>query len=720
MLLALFLTLLSAALGGLAHAGPALPGPVQEISDDPLAQFSAEPERASRELLLAVAELGSAGAGVALAEHYTELSNLGLRLTAIEALGRFLEVEGARQNAMSRLVGVASEERNRELRLAAIERLAGGGAKGREGLEILIEAPTEDEVRIEAMRAHVAGGGGGDAAFYTRLWKGPEDDGSKKKPRKGEEEEPVARRLASIRRMAFVALAPTLELEELAEQAGDGDWRVRGAVLAQLDARGAEAAGELAQKMLKQQLEAPENRVLAAEVLLALDPEDALDELVDLGTHRNTPGWLAAQLADLYRRHAPADVAEKFAKKLGKGKAPDKLFAIQAVGQLPDEKVAKALLKLLDDKEPEVRLAAIEAVGERREEVALEELAERIDPETEPLELDAVLEAVGRIRERDGKWVMELREMTSSASETIRNAALRELIERDDAQLTAVLGAALDHADWSTRALAVEGLEELRTAAATGLLVGRMPAESGRLRSAIGEALFRLSGKSFGRKADSWTRWWADSQGDYAPISRAELAALEAEQRARRLEESTSAGEFFGLEIESTAVTFVVDVSGSMEERTRGESPNSNGEQRMAVARRELDKFLDGLQPETYFNLIVFSDRVQEWAGGLQRATTDNVEQARAYVAKLNPGGGTNLFEAVMQAFNDRDMDTLIVLSDGEPSVGMIREPNALREMFARVNRTRGVVIHTVQIGLELDILRWLAEDSGGTTVFIP
>ena len=715
---------LTLALVPLAVAGPhgVLQEAAVEVSADPLGDFTAHPERATRELALAVAELGSIEAGVALSEHYTSMPNLGLRLTVIEALGGFLGLEGAQQKAMSRLVGVASEEKNRELRLAALEQLGAGSEQGRAGLEILIDAPTEDEVRIEAMRLHTAGEGAQDTEFYTLLWKGPpEDPKAKKKSKKDEENEvPQARRLAQLRRMAFIALAPGLELDVLAEQAKDWDWRVRGAVLEQLSERGFEDIQEMAEDMLKQGGEALDNRVLAARILVGIEPEDALDEMIDLGTRNDTPNYLRLELAALYAEFAPEEDAAKFAKKLGKGRAADKLFAIRAVGQSKDEKVAKALRKMMRDKEGAVRLAAIEAIGRAKDAEALEDLTELIDGETAQLELDAALEAVGRIRAKDGKWIIELRELAQHESETIRNAALRALIANEDAQLAEVLGTAIKHEDWSSRALAIAGLEGLRTAEATGLLVERMPEETGRLRSAIGEALFRLSGKAFGRKADTWVRWWADEGAEFTPITTRELAALEAEQRARRLEESTSAGEFFGLEIDSTAVTFVVDISGSMEERTRGEYANSSGEQRIAVARRELDAFLDGLSPETFFNLIVFSSDIKGWAGGLQRATPENVEQARAYVAKLKPGGGTNLFDGDMSAFNDKDMDTLVVLSDGQPSVGLIQEPNALRDNFARINKRRGVVIHTVQIGLELDVLRWLSEDSGGTSVFIP
>ena len=47
-------------------------------------------------------------------------------------------------------------------------------------------------------------------------------------------------------------------------------------------------------------------------------------------------------------------------------------------------------------------------------------------------------------------------------------------------------------------------------------------------------------------------------------------------------------------------------------------------------------------------------------------------------------------------------------------------EINEIRHLTKRWNEHRGVVIHTVQIGATFELLRWLAEDSGGETVLIP
>jgi hypothetical protein len=60
-------------------------------------------------------------------------------------------------------------------------------------------------------------------------------------------------------------------------------------------------------------------------------------------------------------------------------------------------------------------------------------------------------------------------------------------------------------------------------------------------------------------------------------------------------------------------------------------------------------------------------------------------------------------------------VDTVFVLSDGEPSGGAITDPAGIRAAVAEWNSGRGVVIHTVSIGGGLPILEWLAQDSGGS-----
>jgi hypothetical protein len=75
---------------------------------------------------------------------------------------------------------------------------------------------------------------------------------------------------------------------------------------------------------------------------------------------------------------------------------------------------------------------------------------------------------------------------------------------------------------------------------------------------------------------------------------------------------------------------------------------------------------------------------------------------------------------ALYIAFEDPIVDTIYVLSDGDPTVGAQTDPGQIRETVREWNRHRGVKLHCIAVGGDLDTLEWLAEDSGGQYVRIP
>ena len=57
------------------------------------------------------------------------------------------------------------------------------------------------------------------------------------------------------------------------------------------------------------------------------------------------------------------------------------------------------------------------------------------------------------------------------------------------------------------------------------------------------------------------------------------------------------------------------------------------------------------------------------------------------------------------------------MLGDGEPTAGDFVDAGLIREAVADWNATRGIQIHTVAVGGSLQLMEWLAEDSGGRYV---
>ena len=136
------------------------------------------------------------------------------------------------------------------------------------------------------------------------------------------------------------------------------------------------------------------------------------------------------------------------------------------------------------------------------------------------------------------------------------------------------------------------------------------------------------------------------------------------------------------------------------------------------MAKRELTKCIDGLDLKALFNIITFSNGVEGWLQeGITGSDDKSRDDARDYVSRLGAGGATNLYDSLRMAFDDPDVDTIFVLSDGEPNVGEETDITVIRDHVAAWNEHRKVEINTIGIGGSFDVLEWLAEDSGGTHV---
>ncbi|CAF2141972.1 unnamed protein product [Rotaria magnacalcarata] len=76
-------------------------------------------------------------------------------------------------------------------------------------------------------------------------------------------------------------------------------------------------------------------------------------------------------------------------------------------------------------------------------------------------------------------------------------------------------------------------------------------------------------------------------------------------------------------------------------------------------------------QPQLKFNIMHFSTHVHRWKHSLTHATSHHLKEAEHYLDHLQPEGHTNTHDALKQALNDEEADTIYLLSDGEPSTDM-------------------------------------------------
>ncbi|MGC6488428.1 MAG: VWA domain-containing protein, partial [Planctomycetota bacterium] len=168
-----------------------------------------------------------------------------------------------------------------------------------------------------------------------------------------------------------------------------------------------------------------------------------------------------------------------------------------------------------------------------------------------------------------------------------------------------------------------------------------------------------------------------------------------------------SAKGFVGIPVEGTRVVFILDLSGSME------WPMDDGgarTRRLDYAKRELLKAIEGLAPNSMFNLVTFNgdDEAEAWSKDLVVANKRNKQRFARFVDKLRPLGGTNLWSGMEKALGiktlvygnhyETTVDEIFLLSDGAPSVGDVMDPVEILRLTQEINRFKEVRINTVFI----------------------
>jgi hypothetical protein len=445
-------------------------------------------------------------------------------------------------------------------------------------------------------------------------------------------------------------------------------------------------------------------------------------------------------LADLVAKNRDDGITKDLVKSVGKGKPHEQRFVLRALAGYHDDKLAKALSKQAADavkKTPpkldgadyltqrHITLQVLETLSTMDEKSVVADLQALIDAAEDPkAHTDAIviagaMDAMGKLRGKDAAWGELLAKYAKSPKLDVRNAALMQLGKDGDKKYLPVLTTAIDDADWSTRYAALVGLEAMRTNESIGAIVKRMGSEEGLMLHRCAEALFRLTGKPFHLSVPAWKTWWEKEGASFQPISLADLQKLQSDEELRRLKEvaTTASAKFFGMRIVSRRVIFVIDISGSMAWDLHSEqAPGKPADSRMEIAKRELIACIDALDPKALFNIITFSSDVDRWLDtGIAEFSKTNKDEAKAYVEKLSPNGGTNIYGALKNAFTDPDVDTIFFLSDGEPSVGDVVDQASIRERVREWNEHRRIVINTIAVGGSFDILEWIALDAGGT-----
>lgn len=390
-------------------------------------------------------------------------------------------------------------------------------------------------------------------------------------------------------------------------------------------------------------------------------------------------------------------------RALTRSKTPPETRAmiVSALALRPDPPVLAALKKALRDEDALVVVAAIEALRMRRETDHLDQLSSLLRSKAPSVRFAASRERL-RGSPLDGKQRAELTRALASRDFALRMAAAAALAWDERESTAEALAQLIDDEHGSVRREAIASARRRRIQAAIPHLIGRLEQDGPALRELAAQALRELSGLDLGPDRARWLVWW-QTEGESFVLPEREFAlAQESLRRERRASVPTQSPSLFGLPFAADRVVFVLDLSGSMQ--TFG---------RLERMQRELYAALDQMPDGALFNLIFFGDAAVSGGEQLLRMEPRTREWARRNVARARELGGTNLHAALRAAFRMDEVETIFVLSDGEPTVGVTGLSDILRDV-RRWNELRGIRVDTVSIGWDGSLLEAISALTGG------
>jgi VWA domain-containing protein len=214
-------------------------------------------------------------------------------------------------------------------------------------------------------------------------------------------------------------------------------------------------------------------------------------------------------------------------------------------------------------------------------------------------------------------------------------------------------------------------------------LIDVVDQRTGRAQSNAVALLRQITGYKIGADARSWRYFFLKHRSEGTTFRR--------ESDGEDGQDSTLS--YMGIPIYGDKVVFVLDASGSMNAPLAESSRESRG--RRAV--KELSQLLPRLPSGARFDILFFESRISGFSGGrLVSNQPKQISSATDWIKQRRFDGGTNLFGGLEEAFSRPDVEEIVLLTDGMPSVGSIQEPQRILAWVQRWNRWRKVRISTI------------------------
>ena len=141
------------------------------------------------------------------------------------------------------------------------------------------------------------------------------------------------------------------------------------------------------------------------------------------------------------------------------------------------------------------------------------------------------------------------------------------------------------------------------------------------------------------------------------------------------------------------------------------EPATDSSKTRFEVLKQELKTVIATLTEEDEFTLIVYCGAAERWKDRMTAASDSIKQQANEWIDTLELCEGTNIYLGCMTALKLAGLgdatdsryrtlvDTIYFLSDGQPTVGEIIDPDEIRIRVREANKLSRIRINTIGVG---------------------
>ncbi|MDP7035465.1 MAG: HEAT repeat domain-containing protein [Planctomycetota bacterium] len=418
----------------------------------------------------------------------------------------------------------------------------------------------------------------------------------------------------------------------------------------------------------------------------------------------------------------------------------DKRVAIsvaEAIGRAKVVAQRPKLEKALSAKNSEVRAEVAWALGELGNSASVPALLKALQKEKRDyFARGEILLAVSRI---DPQGTLSRLEEATTKSERlpgVRIVALSRLVEVDEGKAMsaalAVLSESRKSGPWSQRML-FQALETVRAVKKRtevtnslrkiiDILVGvdgkrgRMERERGRARHEIGNCLRELTGFKYPDDPKQWQTYWKQKRDSYIPkdkVSEQKTKKSKKEKLQAAAGDGDSVVTYMGIPVHSDRIGFLLDLSGGMR-RPLGTKT------RLTHAKDELISTLTLLSKDVHGNISFFATKYFSFARGKLIPLQRNFKPINAFIDKQqiptapNMGRG-NLYDPLLELINAPSIDTIFLISEGNPTEGLYVSRERFLHHLMRRNRYLKVQIYSLLIGSSgQKYMESIAQGTGG------